>query len=196
MSLSHRTGYVNPRLGTYFGIFMSSFIALGLVTLILEGLGVSDQTLQLTMFFGPIALYAAIGATAFTNEPIDYFASGRRVPAFYTGLVLAQTALGATGLVALTGIFFLIGFDALCLVIGGLAGFVVMAILLAPFFRKFGAFTVPSYLGKRFDSRIVRLVAAGVLSVPMLLVIAAEIRIGAHAATWFVPISTPSEWSW
>lgn len=191
MSLSHRTGYVNPRLGTYFGIFMSSFIALALITLILEGLGFSDQALQLTMFLGPIALYAAIGSAAFTNEPIDYFAAGRRVPAFYTGLVLAQTALGATGLVALTGIFFLIGFDALCLVIGGLAGFVVMAILLAPFFRKFGAFTVPSYLGKRFDSRTVRLVAAGVLSVPMLLVIAAEIRIGAHAATWFVPISTP-----
>ena len=93
------------------------------------------------------------------------FAAGRRVPAFYTGLVLAQTALGATGVVALTGAFFLIGFDALCIVIGGLAGFVVMAVLLAPFFRKFGAFTVPSYLGKRFDSRILRVVAGAILSV-------------------------------
>src|SRR5688572_25827725 len=130
MSFSHRTGYVNPRLGTYFGIFMSAFIALTLMTLILEGLGVSDDALRLTMLFGPIALYAVIGAAAFTKEPIDYFASGRRVPAFYTGLVLAQTALGATGLVAITGAFFLIGFDALCLVIGGLAGFVVMAVML------------------------------------------------------------------
>lgn len=188
MSLSHRTGYVNPRLGTYFGIFMSAFVALALITLILEGLGVSDEALRMTMFLGPIALYAAIGLTAFTSEPIDYFAAGRRVPAFYTGLVLAQTALGATGLVALTGIFFLIGFDALCLVIGGLGGFVVMAVLLAPFYRKFGAFTVPSYLGKRFDSRVLRLLAGAVLAVPMLLVIAAELRIGAHAAAWFVPI--------
>jgi cation/acetate symporter len=188
MPFSHRTGYVNPRLGTYFGIFISAFIALMLLTLILEGLGVSDSTLRLAMFAGPIALYAIIGLAAYTKEPIDYFAAGRRVPAFYTGLVLAQTALGATGLVAITGAFFLIGFDVLCLVIGGLAGFVVMAVLLAPFFRKFGAFTVPSYLGKRFESRALRLVSGGILAVPMLLVMAAELRIGAHAATWFYPM--------
>lgn len=188
MPFSHRTGYVNPRLGTYFGIFLSAFVALTLMTLILEGLGVSDDTLRLTMFLGPIVLYALIGAAAYTREPIDYFAAGRRVPAFYTGLVLAQTALGATGLVALTGVFFLIGFDALCLVIGGLAGFVVMAVMLAPFFRKFGAFTVPSYLGKRFDSRVLRLITGSILAVPMLLMMAAELRIGAHAATWFYPM--------
>jgi cation/acetate symporter len=188
MPFSHRTGYVNPRLGTYFGIFMSAFVALTLLTLILEGLGVNDTTLRLAMFAGPIALYVVIGMVAFTKEPIDYFAAGRRVPAFYTGLVLAQTALGATGMVAITGAFFLIGFDALCLVVGGLAGFVVMAVLLAPFFRKFGAFTVPSYLGKRFESRTLRLVSGGILAVPMLLVMAAELRIGAHAATWFYPM--------
>lgn len=190
MAFSHRTGYVNPRLGTYFGIFMSAFVALGLLALILEGLGVDADALRLVMFAGPIGLYAIIGIAAFTREPIDYFAAGRRVPAFYTGLVLAQTALGATGLVALTGAFFLIGFDALCLVIGGLAGFVVMAVLLAPFFRKFGAFTIPSYLGKRFESRALRLVAGGVLAVPMLLVMAAELRIGAHAMQWFQPMPT------
>jgi cation/acetate symporter len=189
MPFAHRTGYVNPRLGTYFGIFMSAFAALTLMTLILEGLGVSDEALRLMMFLGPIALYAAIGIVAYTQEPIDYFAAGRRVPAFYTGLALAQTALGATGLVTLTGVFFLIGFDALCIVIGGLAGFVVMAVALAAFFRKFGAFTVPSYLGKRFDSHVLRLLAGGILAVPMLLLMAAELRIGAHAATWFHPMS-------
>jgi cation/acetate symporter len=190
MPFSHRTGYVNPRLGTYFGIFMSAFVALTLMVLILEGLGVNADALRLAMFLGPIALYAAIGVTAFTQEPIDYFAAGRRVPAFYTGLVLAQTALGATGLVALTGAFFLIGFDALCLVIGGLAGFVVMAVLLAPFFRKFGAFTIPSYFGRRFESRALRLIAGSILAVPMLLMLAAELRVGAHAAAWFYPAPT------
>lgn len=188
MALSQRTGYVNPRLGTYFGIFMSAFIALALMTLILEGLGVSPDRLSLLMLLGPIGLYAAIGVATSTHEPIDYFAAGRRVPPFYTGLVLAQTALGATGLVALPGIFFLIGFDALWLVIGGLAGFVVMAVLLAPFFRKFGAFTIPTYLGKRFDSLALRLIAGGILVVPMLLVLAAELSVGAHAVMWIHPM--------
>ena len=186
MSYLHRTGYVNPRLGTYFGIFIAAFAAIGLLALIFEGLGVPTDTLRLAMLFGPLVLYMAIGAAAFTSEPLDYFASGRRVPAFYTGLVLAQTAMGATGLIAVTGAFFLIGFDALCLVIGGLAGFVVMAVLLAPFFRKFGAFTVPSYLGRRFDSRMLRLTAAALLALPMLLMLSAELSMGAYAASWLI----------
>ena len=98
--------------------------------------------------------------------------------------------MGATGLVAMTGVFFLIGFDALCLVIGGLAEFVIMAVMLAPFLRKFGAFTVPSYLGRRFESRTVRLLAAALLSVPLLLLLAAELSMGAYAAAWLSGQST------
>jgi cation/acetate symporter len=186
MPFSHRARAVNPRLGTYFGIFMSAFVALALMSLIFEGLGAPTVALRTAMLAGPLAFYAAIGLAAFTREPLDYFAAGRRVPAFYSGLVLAQTAMGATGILALTGAFFLIGFDALCLVIGGLAGFVVMAVMLAPFFRKFGAFTIPSYLGRRFESRALRIAAGALLTVPMLLMLAGEIRMGAFAASWLL----------
>ena len=60
---------------------------------------------------------------------------------------------------------------------------VIMAILLAPFLRKFGAFTLASYLGRRFQSRTLRVLAAGVLAVPTLLMLAAELRMGAYAAS-------------
>ncbi len=154
--------------------------------LIFEGLGVPTETLRLAMLFGPpCALRGHRRLLPSRAEPLDYFASGRRVPAFYSGLVLAQTAMGATGLIAITGAFFFIGFDALCLVIGGLAGFVVMAVLLAPFFRKFGAYTVPSYLGRRFDSRNSEAHRRrAVLALPMLLMLAAELSMGAYAASW------------
>jgi cation/acetate symporter len=184
MTFTPTTRFINPRLGTFFGIFMSAFVAIGLLSVILEGLGVATSNLRIAMLAGPLVLYAVIGLASFTREPLDYFAAGRRVPAFYSGLVVAQTAMGATGLVALTGAFFFIGFDVLAIVIGGLAGFVVMAIMLAPFFRKFGAFTIPSYLGRRFDSRVLRILAAAVLSVPMLLMLAAELRMGAYAVSW------------
>ena len=129
-------------------------------------------------------LYCAIGLSVPSHEAIEFFASGRRVPAGYTGLGLASAAMGATGIVAMTGTFFLIGFDALCLVIGGLAGFVIMAVMLAPFLRKFGAFTVPSYLGRRFESKPVRIAAAALIAVPLLLLLAAELSMGAGAAAW------------
>lgn len=177
-----RTRLINPRLGTYFGIFTSAFVAITLLSLMLEQLGVASGLLSLVMLIGPLVMYAAIGLATFTREPLDYFAAGRRVPAAYSGAGMAITATGATGLLAITGTFFHLGFDGLCLMIGVLAGFVVMAVLLAPFLRKFGAFTIPSYLGRRFESRMVRVVAAALLAVPMLLVLAAEVRMGAFAA--------------
>jgi cation/acetate symporter len=137
-------------------------------------------------------LYVAIGAASFTREPLEYFAAGRRVPAAYNGLGLAATAMGATGIVTFTGAFFIVGFDALCLMIGGLAGFVVMAVMLAPFFRKFGAFTIPSYLGRRFESRTLRVLSALLIAVPMLLVIAAELRVGSQAASWLTGLPVPA----
>jgi len=184
MSLTSRTRFVNPRLGTYFGIFTSSLAGIVLLLIIFEQLGTSEIVLRWAMLLGPIVLYAAIGTAVFTREPMEFFAAGRRVPAGYTGLGIATTAMGATGIVAMTGVFFLIGFDALCLVIGGLAGFVIMGVMLAPFLRKFGTFTVPSFLGRRFESRMVRILSAGLLAVPMLLLLAAELRMGAFAAAW------------
>lgn len=184
MSFATRSRIINPRLGTYFGIFASVFAALVMLLLILEQLGTSDTILRALMFLVPLILFAAIGVASWSNEPIDFYASGRRVPAFFNGFLMATGAVGGTGIVAVTGLFFLHGIDAWSLVIGLTSGFVVMAILIAPFLRKFGAFTVPSYLGRRFESPLVRLVAAAVVAVPMLLVISAELRIGVFAATW------------
>lgn len=184
MSFTPRTRLVNPRLGTYFGIFASTLAAVFFMVAIFEQLGISDQILRWMMLLGPVALYGTIGLASATRQPLDYFAAGRRVPAVFTGLALAISALGATGLVALTGVFFVSGFDGLAITIGGLAGFVVMAILLAPFLRKFGAYTVPTYLGRRFESRLLRLLSAAFLAVPMLLLIAAELRIASGVGSW------------
>lgn len=173
---------VNPRLGSYFGIFLSAFAAIALLSLILYGLGIDIPVLSLAMLLGPLGLYAGIGLSTHATDPLDFFAAGRRVPAFFNGLVLAMSAFGATGLVALTGLFFLIGFDALFIAIGALGGFVIMAVLLAPFLRKFGAYTIPSYLGRRFESRPLRLASALVVAAPILMVLSAELRFVAEAA--------------
>ncbi len=186
MSLMSRSRLVNPRLGTYFGIFVSTLAGLVLLLIIFEQLGAPDASLRWVMLAGPLLLCAAIAASVFTNDPVDFFVVGRRVPAGYTGLGIASSAMGATGIVAMTGVFFIIGFDALFIVIGGLAGFVLMAVMVAPFLRKFGAFTVPSYLGRRFDSRAVRILCAALVAVPMLLLLAAELRMGSFVAAWLV----------
>ena len=186
MAFTARTRLVNPRLGTYFGIFTAAFAGLMLMALMLEQLGFSDTLVRLIMFAGPIALFAAIGIGANAREARDYFACGRRVPAFFNGLVLGVAALGGAGFLALTGSLFIIGFDAICLAIGWYAGLVFMGVLFAPFLRKYGAYTLPTFLGRRFESRTVRIVAAATLSVPILLLLVAEARFAAYASAWLL----------
>jgi cation/acetate symporter len=189
MTFGARARVVNPRLGTYFSIFAALFTALFLLVLIFEQLNLNESLLRLAFFAGPILIYAGIGLSVGSNDTLNYFAAGRRVPAAYTGLLLAASAMGATFVVAGTGAFFFAGFDALVLLIGTLTGLVVMAITLAPFYRKFGAFTVPSYLGRRFDSRPLRIASAAVVAVPMLLVLSAELRMGAEIGGRLVAIN-------
>lgn len=190
MAFTSRTRLVNPRLGTYYGIFTASFAALVLMVMMLEQLGVADAVVRLSMFAGPIVLYAAIGIACRARDMADYFTCGRRVPAFFNGLVLGVTALGGAGFLALTGSLFIVGVDAMCLSVGWCAGLVFMGVLFAPFMRKFGAYTVPTFLGRRFESRVVRIVAAAILCVPLLLLLAAEARFAGYAAAWLTGQST------
>jgi cation/acetate symporter len=182
MATTHRTRLINPRLGAYFSIFASTFIALFLVLMILQQLGTSDGLVRAAVLFAPLVLFSAIGIGSFTRHPPEFFAAGRRVPAFYNGIVLAMTVTGGTGLVVATGLLFINGFDAWCLIIGLTAGCVVMGTMIAPYLRKYGGYTVPSYLGRRFDSRAVRIASAAVFIVPMLLLLMAEIHLARSAA--------------
>jgi cation/acetate symporter len=185
---------VNPRLGQYFAIFASCYAALVLLALIAAELSTSvTAEIRWAILFGPIALYVLIGLATRTGEASEYFAAGRRVPAVYLGATLACSVYGGTGLVAITGVMFLIGFDALCLLVAGLTGFVLMAILLAPFFRKLGAYTIPSYLATRFGSRALAAFAAtfltGAPGTLAVLVCAATLVVtllpgGMRATTW------------
>jgi cation/acetate symporter len=186
MAFASRTRLINPRLGTFFGIFTAAITALVVMAMMFEQLGASDAIVRFSMFAGPIGLYVVIGLGTRAREVADYFACGRRVPAFFNGLVLAVTALGGAGFLALTGSLLIVGFDAMCLSIGWCAGFVFMGVLFAPFLRKFGAYTIPTFLGRRFESRAVRVAAAGILGVPILLLIAAEARFAGYAAGWMM----------
>jgi cation/acetate symporter len=177
-----RTQSINPRLGLYFGIYASLIVALVLVTLLVEQLALPDPVLRSALLLGPFALYAALAAGTIAHEPLDFFAAGRRIPAVISGLALAVTALGSVGIVALTGAVGLMGLDAFALLLGFPAGLVFMGVLLVPYLRKFGAYTIPSYLAARLESHAVRPFAAAILAVPVLLILIAELRMAAFVA--------------
>lgn len=189
MAAAPRSRLINPLLGMYFGICSSMLAAIVLLLMMLEQLGVTDATLRTSMIAGFLGTFCAIGIATFTRMPVEYFASGRRVPAFFNGLVLAIIGIGGTGLAALSGSLFLIGFDALCISVGLIGGLVCMVILIAPFLRKFGAYSIPAYLSRRFDSSVLRVVSAALMAVPCLLLLMAEMKMAAFAASWLTQVS-------
>ena len=76
MAFTSSTRLVNPRLGTYFGIFTAALAALVLMALMLEQLGVPDNLLRLLMFAAPLLLYATIGLNTGAQVPRAKLAGG------------------------------------------------------------------------------------------------------------------------
>ena len=166
----------------HFAIFVSGFVSLGLLALIFDQLGGfgSRPTLALALYPGLAILL--IGGLATTSSLAAWHTAGRACPPALSAVSMLASLLGATGFVALPGAYFFLGFDALPFTTGILLGLLLHAILIAPFARKDGSYTLASYLGRRFESRVLRLLAAVALTLPCLLLLVAEFKIAGFLA--------------
>ncbi len=189
MSLQHHYRSINSRLGTHYAIVASAIAAIVLVLAMLEQLGARKLWLSHAMFVAPILLYAGVAVLTRTLDVQEFFAAGRRVPAVYGGLSIAVTVIGGSGFFALTGCLYLIGFDALAIALGWAAGLVVAIVLFTPFLRKSGAYTLPGFFGQRFANRWAGALAALLLVPPLVLLLAAELRMGAFVTSLFASVS-------
>ncbi len=176
------TRLVNPRLGLLFGIYGATLLAAALAILLLEQVGAADRIVTVAAFGLPIVMFVIIGFATRTGDSLDFYAAGRRIPPFFAGISTAVTCLGSFGVLTLTGCLFIMGADAFPIVLGIPAGLVVMAVVLVPFLRKVGAHSVPGYLGQRLDSTLVRVSSAAVMSLPILLILVAEVRLAGFAS--------------
>ena len=189
MSLQSQYRPLNPRLGTHYAIFVSTFTALLLVLALVEQLGARKLWLSHAMIVAPLLIYLTVAALTRTLELHEFFSVSRRIPPVFGGLALAVTAIGGVGLFALTGSLYLIGFDALALPIGWISGFVLAAILFVPYLRKTGAYTLPGFFRLRFESPLLGAVAGLLLLPPAVILLAAELRIGAFITSLFASVS-------
>ncbi|MGH1349973.1 MAG: VC_2705 family sodium/solute symporter [Methyloligellaceae bacterium] len=189
MVMQARFPSVNPRLATYYAIFTSAVVCLFFVLAVIESLGISHTTLAVMAIFAPILAACAIGLASSNSDIIDFYISGRRVPASYNGLAIAAGSMGSAGIIGLTGCVFFLGYDALALGFGWIAGILVLGILFAPYLRKMGAYTVPGFFAQRFNSNFARLISACVVIIPIALLLIAEIQIASLAASTIFDMS-------
>jgi len=106
--------------------------------------------------FVTIAIYAVIGLLARTSDITEYYVAGRSVPAVFNGMATAADWLSAASFIGLAGSLYANGYDSLAYIMGWTGGFCLVAFLLAPYMRKLARYTLPDFLGTRYNSTWVR----------------------------------------
>ncbi|HET7832210.1 MAG TPA: sodium:solute symporter family protein [Gallionella sp.] len=149
------------QLKRYYGFYTGGFIAFIVIGAILEQMGVPNKILGYIFLVATVALYAGIGILTRTSDVTEYYVAGRRVPALFNGMATAADWMSAASFIGMAGTLYLSGYDGLAFVLGWTGGFCLVALLLAPYLRKFGQFTVPDFLGARYGGNVVRSIGVG-----------------------------------
>ena len=146
------------RLDRIYLAYTASFILFVLALAALERMGMPKHWIGVTFLLSTVLLYAGIGILSRTTDPTEYYVAGRRVPAFYNGLATAADWMSAASFIGLAGTLYLQGYGGLAFVLGWTGGYCLVALLIAPYLRKFGQFTIPDFLGARYGGNLPRVV--------------------------------------
>ncbi len=188
MTLNYATPVVNPRLGSGFAIFASTYTCLVLLLVVLEQLGLSAPAIDQLIVTVPVLFYIAIGFMTRTIGTSDFLLAGQRVPPFYNAMALCGTVFGGAILLGSIGSFFFAGIDAIAILLGCFAGLILTGVLFVPHLRKAGANTLPGFLHLRFGRNRVRLVASLLAIAPAAMVLAAEVALGGKVLGYVLPL--------
>ena len=119
-----------------------------------------DQfTLNLLFVGASFALYIGIAVWARAGSTSEFYAAGRGVHPVTNGMATAADWMSAASFISMAGLIAFTGYDNSSFLMGWTGGYVLLALLLAPYLRKFGKFTVSEFIGDRFYSSTARLVA-------------------------------------
>ena len=117
------------------------------------------QTLTFIFVGATFALYIGIAIWARAGNTDDFYVAGGGVHPLANGMATAADWMSAASFISMAGIISFVGRDGAVYLMGWTGGYVLLALLLAPYLRKFGKYTVPDFIGDRYYSDIARLVA-------------------------------------
>lgn len=141
-----------------------AYYALGFALLIgalaaLEVFGIAREWIGYVFLFATVVMYATIGIFCRTSDPVEYYVAGRRVPAVFNGMATAADWMSVASFLGVAGTLYLAGFNGLAFILGWTGGYVLLALFIAPYLRRFGCYTIPDFLGARYGGNGIRLIA-------------------------------------
>jgi cation/acetate symporter len=163
------------RLQRYYLYYTGSFMVFIVALAYLEQHGMPPRWIGYAFLCFTISMYALIGIVCRTSDVSEYYVAGRRVPAFFNGMATGADWMSAASFIGLAGTLYLSGFQGLAYVIGWTGGFVLVALLLAPYLRRFGQYTIPDFLGARYGGNAIRLVAVAAAILASFVYVVAQI---------------------
>jgi len=117
------------------------------------------QTLTYIVVGATFALYIGIAFWARASSTGEFYVAGTGIHPVANGMATAADWMSAASFISMAGLIAFLGYDASVYLMGWTGGYVLLALLLAPYLRKFGKFTVPEFIGDRYYSKAARLVA-------------------------------------
>src|SRR5688572_24794110 len=150
MAQTSSKGFV-ANLGKIYGGYTGGSIGFVLLLAVLEQRGVSQKVIGYCFVFLTSGVSAYVGIISRTSEISEYYVAGRVVPPFFNGMATGAGWMSAASFISMAGGLYLAGYGGLGYVLGWTGGYVLVGVLLAPYLRKFGQFTVPDFLGVRYE---------------------------------------------
>ena len=117
------------------------------------------KTLTFIVVGATFALYIGIAFWARASSTGEFYVAGKGIHPIANGMATAADWMSAASFISMAGLIAFLGYDASVYLMGWTGGYVLLALLLAPYLRKFGKFTVPEFIGDRYYSKAARLVA-------------------------------------
>ena len=105
------------------------------------------------------SVYLSIAWFSRVRDTKGFYVAGRGVPAIANGMATAADWMSAASFISMAGLISMMGYTGGVYLMGWTGGYVLLALLIAPYLRKFGHFTVPDFIGDRYHSNVARLVA-------------------------------------
>ena len=152
----------NAQLKKVYGFYTGGFIGFCIILAIAEQMGLSRAGIGYVFLAATVILYAGIGIMSRTNVADDYYVAGRRVPAVFNGMATGADWMSAASFIGMAGGLYLQGYGGLAFIMGWTGGYVLVALFLAPFLRKFGQYTIPDFLGARYGGTIPRFIGVAI----------------------------------
>ncbi|HEX5787025.1 MAG TPA: sodium:solute symporter family protein [Woeseiaceae bacterium] len=122
------------------------------------------------------ALYIGIAIWSRAETTGDFYVAGKHVSPIANGMATAADWMSAASFISMAGLIAFLGYDGSVYLMGWTGGYVLLALLLAPYLRKFGKFTVPEFIGERYYSKTARIVAVVCLIVISFTYVAGQMR--------------------